>query len=57
MGKGTKENLPCPDKVNTEFPEVCLYSNTLYQSLVSVPINVEFLLRVPYIFYCKAIYV
>lgn len=52
VGKGTKEALPCPDKVNREFHEVCLYSNILYQTLGSVPINVKFLLRVPYIFYC-----
>lgn len=52
MGKGTKETLPCPDKVNTEFPKVCLYSNILYQTLDSVPINVKFLWRVPCIFYC-----
>lgn len=56
-GKGTKENLPYPDKVNTEFPEVCLYNNIFYQTLGSVPINVKFLLGVPYIFYCKVIYV
>lgn len=57
VGKGTKENLPCPDKVDTEFPKVCLYSNILYHILGSVPINVKFLLRVPCIFYCKAVYV
>lgn len=56
MGKGTKENLPCPDKVNTEFPKVCLYSIS-YQTLSSVTINVKLLLRMPYIFYCKAIWV
>lgn len=56
-GKGTKENLLYPDKVNMEFPKVCLYSNILYRTLGSVPINVKFLLRVPYVFYCKAIYV
>lgn len=34
MGKGTEENLPCPDKVTAEFPKACLYSNTLYQTWV-----------------------
>lgn len=57
MEKGTKENLPYPDKLNAEFPEVCLYSNILYQTSGSVTINVKLLLRMPYIFYCKAIYI
>lgn len=55
MGKGTKENLLCPDKVNTEFPKVCLYNNISYQTSGSVTINVKLLLRMPYIFYCKAV--
>lgn len=57
MEKGTKENLPCLDKLNTEFPEACLYGNILYQTSGSDTINVKLLLRMPYIFYCKAIYV
>lgn len=57
MEKGTKENLPYPDKLNREFPKVCLYGNILYQTSRSVTINVKLLLRMPYIFYCKAIYI
>lgn len=57
MEKGTNEDLPCPHKLNTEFPKVCLYSNILYQTSGSDAINVKLLLRMPYIFYCKAIYI
>lgn len=57
MEKGTKENLPYPDKLHTEFPRVCLYSNILYQTSGSVTINVKLLLRRPYTFYSKGIYI